>query len=324
MTQEAPDRLRIATRGSALARWQADHVASLLRSAHHGLVVELVVVDTLGDRALDRPIWELGGQGVFVKEVQAAVLDGRADVAVHSAKDLPSSPSLCPAGLSIAAVPERADARDALVGLPLDLIPPGGVVATGSTRRRAQLADLRPDLSFTGLRGNIDTRLALAATVSAVVMAVAALDRLDRRHEVAEVLAPAVMVPQVGQGALAVECRVDDEASAALLATIEHLPSRRTVDAERGFLASLGGGCELPAGAYAVEEPDGRLWLRAVLATLDGRIVLRAEATGDRHEEPGAVGWRLGEHLLEAGGGRALLADAGALTLGMPGLKSSR
>lgn len=316
MTQERPDRLRIATRGSALARWQADHVASLLRGAHHGLVVDLVVVDTLGDRALDRPIWELGGQGVFVKEVQAAVLDGRADIAVHSAKDLPSSPSLGAPGLAIAAVPERADPRDALVGLALDLIPPGGVVATGSTRRRAQLADLRPDLTFTGLRGNIDTRLALVATVSAVVMAVAALERLGRRHEVAEVLAPAVMVPQVGQGALAVECRIDDEVSAALLATVEHLPSRRAVDAERGFLASLGGGCELPAGAYAVEEPDGRLWLRAVLATLDGRIVLRDEVTSDRHEEPSAVGRRLGEHLLEAGGGQSLLSESGTSSTG--------
>src|SRR4029453_4271434 len=170
-------RLRVATRGSALARWQADHVAVLAQKAGPGLEVETVVVETSGDRQRDVLIWELGGKGVFVKEVQAALLAGRADVAVHSAKDLPS---LTPDGLVIGAVPERADVRDALVGSPLADLAPGATVASGSLRRRAQLAHARPDLRFEGLRGNIATRLARLerADVAAVVMAAPALDRL--------------------------------------------------------------------------------------------------------------------------------------------------
>jgi hydroxymethylbilane synthase len=310
--------VRIATRGSPLARWQAGHVASLLRGVQPGVGVELVVVETLGDRALDRPIWELGGQGVFVKEVQAAVLDGRADLAVHSAKDLPSDPSLATPGLVIAAVPPRGDPRDALVGRRLADIPPGARVATGSTRRRAQLADLRPDLTFTGLRGNIDTRLARAGEYGAILVAVAALIRLGRQAEIAEVLAPSAMVPQVGQGALAVECRTDDERIRRLVVGIEDPPSRRALDAERAFLACLGGGCELPVGAYATEDAtaDGarRLRLRAVLATLDGRLVLRDEVVAEPGCDPAQVGRALGQRLL-ATGGRMLLTDMGALTL---------
>jgi hydroxymethylbilane synthase len=313
MSRERP--VRIATRGSALARWQAEHVAGLLRSATPGLDTELVIVDTLGDRALERPIWELGGQGVFVKEVQAAVLDGRADLAVHSAKDLPSAPALVTPGLVIGAVPERGDARDALAGLPLAAIPPGGVVATGSTRRRAQLADLRPDLTFTGLRGNIGTRLARVREVSAVVVAAAALARLGRRADAAEVLEPSAMVPQVGQGAMAVECRGDDDATVGLLRDIDHGPSRRAVDAERAFLACLGGGCELPVGAYAVEGGDGTVRLRAVLATLDGRMVLRDEVEAAPGADLVELGSALGRRLLDEGGGRSMLSDAGALTL---------
>ncbi len=307
--------LRIATRGSALARWQAEHVASLLRGSEPGLAVELVVVDTLGDQALDRPIWELGGQGVFVKEVQAAVLDGRASVAVHSAKDLPSDPSLALPGLVIVAVPERGDPRDVLVGSRLADIPPGGRVATGSTRRRAQLADLRPDLTFSGLRGNIDTRLARVGEVHAVIMAAAALQRLGRTGLLTEVLEPSVMVPQVGQGALAIECRCDDEGMRERLVAIEHPASRRAVEAERAFLACLGGGCELPVGAYATVEADGRSRMRAVLATLDGRLVLRDEVTAEPGADLGEVGRSLGRRLLESGGGRSLLSDMGAVTL---------
>lgn len=306
------ERLRIATRGSTLARWQAEHVAERLRRSHPGLVVDLVVVVTLGDRSSERAIWELGGQGVFVKEVQAAVVDGRADLAVHSAKDLPASPSLATPGLVLAAVPERGDPRDVLVGRSLSEIPPGGTVATGATRRRAQLADLRPDLAFAGIRGNIETRLARAADFSAVVMAAAALERLGRQVEAAEVLDPAVMVPQVGQGALAVECREDDPATSAIVASLDHRPSRRAVEAERGFLATLGGGCELPAGAFAVEGPDGGLRLRAVLATTDGRMVLRDEVHAAPGADPGEVGRSLGRRLLDAGGGRWLLAEAGS------------
>ncbi|HEX2039169.1 MAG TPA: hydroxymethylbilane synthase [Acidimicrobiales bacterium] len=279
--------LRAATRGSALARWQTSYVASLLDEE-----VELVVVETTGDRRQDVPIHEMGGTGVFVKEVQAAVLDGRADFAVHSAKDLPAQPT---EGLVLAAVPERGDPRDALVGSRLDDLPPGARVATGSVRRRAQLAGLRPDLTFSELRGNIDTRLRKAAAFDAVVMAAAALQRLGREAHVAEVLDVEVMVPQVGQGALAVECRPGDEER---FAAVEHAPTRRAVDAERAFLAELGGGCNLPVGAYAAVAEDGSLSIEGLLASLDGHVVLRARGTD---------GAAVARHLLDDCGGRDLL-----------------
>ena len=290
--------LRAATRGSRLARAQTDLVAALL-----GGDVEPIIVDTLGDRQTDVPIWELGGRGVFVKEVQAAVLSGRADFAVHSAKDLPSS---TPDGLTIAAVPERADARDALVGQRFDALPPGARIGTGSVRRRAQLAWLRPDLTFGGLRGNIDTRLSKAGGFAAIVVAAAALDRLGRTSDLTELLPPEVMVPQVGQGALAIECRTDDEETLAALAAIEHRPSRRAVDAERAWLAEVGGGCDLPVGAHATVDRDGRLTLTAMVGTSDGRVMLRDSDAGD---DPVALGRRLARHLLDDAGGSSLLAD---------------
>jgi hydroxymethylbilane synthase len=296
-------RLRVATRGSALARWQADHVAVLAQKAEPGLEVETVVVETSGDRRRDLPIWELGGKGVFVKEVQAAVLEGRADVAVHSAKDLPS---LTPDGLVIGAVPERADVRDSLVGATLASLPPGATVASGSLRRRAQLAHVRPDLRFEGLRGNIATRLAYAEreAVAAVVMAAAALDRLGLADRIAERLDVDLMVPQVGQGALAVECRADDTDARCLLDRIEHAPSRRAVDAERGFLAELGGDCSVPAAAHATLAGD-RLRVRGLVASADGRTVVRHELAG-----PASSGAALGRSVA-----RQLLDDQGAAAL---------
>jgi hydroxymethylbilane synthase len=260
--------LRLATRGSRLARWQADWVAGAL-----GGDVELVIVETTGDRRPDVSLAAIGGQGVFVKEVQAAVLDGSADAAVHSAKDLTA---VTEPGLCLAAVGERDDPRDALVGARLDAVPPGGVIATGSARRRALLHDLRPDLTFADLRGNIATRLDKAAAFDAIVVALAALRRLGLEDRSAEALDPEVFVPQVGQGAIAVECRAGDDAVIArLAATVEHGATRRAVTAERAFLATLGGGCTLPVGAYATVAPDGRVTLRAVLATADERTCLR-------------------------------------------------
>lgn len=294
--------LRAATRGSALARWQTDHVAALL-----GGDVEAVVVQTEGDRRQDVPIEAIGGRGVFVKEVQAAVLDGRADFAVHSAKDLPSSPELQPDGLVIACVPERGDPRDALVGSSLEGLPVGGLVATGSVRRRVQLANLRPDLSFTGLRGNIETRLSkVGAGIDAVVVAAAALERLQRPEAAgADVLDPSVLVPQVAQGALAIECRAGDERVLEALAAIEHGPSRRAVDAERAFLAELGGGCDLPVGAHAVAGAGDELVLTGMVASHDGRMVLRETVRGT---DPSALGRDLAAALLDGAGARALLA----------------
>ena len=278
--------------------WQAEHIAALV-----GVPSELVRVDTVADRRQDVPIWEMGGKGVFVKEVQAAVLDGRADIAVHSGKDLPSRSV---DGLVLAAVPERGDPRDALVGCRLRDLPVGGRVATGSVRRRAQLADLRPDLTFAGLRGNMRTRLAKAGGFDAIVVAAVALERLGLADEIAEVLETNVLLPQVAQGALAVECRADDVDTLALLGVIEHAPSRRVVDAERAFLGELGGDCSLPAGAHAVldGDDDGVVVLDALLASADGHVVLRHRVRGD---DPAAVGVRAARDLLERGG--AVLLD---------------
>ena len=284
--------LRAATRGSPLARWQTDHVSKLLTEVCRVQVVP-VVVSTEGDRRADTPVHHMGGKGVFVKEVQAAVLDGRADIAVHSAKDLPSE---CPEGLVLAAVPLRGDPRDALVGGCLADLRQGAVVATGSVRRRAQLASLRPDLVFAELRGNIATRLARAGDHDAIVMAAAALQRLGLEPSVLDVLEPDLMVPQVGQGALAVECRTDDERSVEMLSAIEHSLSRLAVDAERAFLAELGGDCNLPAGAHATAAADEGLQLAGLLAAVDGRPVVRDTQRGS---DPEALGRAVARRLVE-------------------------
>jgi hydroxymethylbilane synthase len=298
--------LRIATRGSPLARWQAEHVAGRLRLAHPALDVQLLIVDTSGDRRQDVPIWEMGGQGVFVKEVQTAVLRGDADVAVHSAKDLPSTPA---AGLRLAAFPGRDDPRDALVGATLDELPPGAPVATGSVRRRAQLAALRPDLEMVELRGNIATRLGKVPPGGAIVVAAAALNRLGLSDRAAEILDADRMVPQVAQGALAVECRDEDRATAALLRGIDDPDVRCAVEAERAFLARLGSGCDLPVGAHATLAA-GTITITGLIADIDGRVVLR-----DRRRGPVAsavtLGVALADHLVVDLGGDVVLARRG-------------
>ncbi len=297
-----PRPLRVATRGSELARWQAHRVATVL-----GADTELVVVSTTGDQRTDVPIHAVGGTGIFVKEVQQAVLDGRADVAVHSAKDLPASDN--PDGLVIAAVPERADPRDALVGSTLDALPAGARVATGSVRRRAQLVSLRPDLTFAELRGNIATRLARAADYDAVVVAAAALVRLGLDDRADELLDPSVMLPQVGQGALAIECRVDDEDTLAGVVAIDDRRLHDAVDAERAYLAELGGGCDLPCGALAHVNrgSDGdEIEIEALLAATDGHVVLRATA---RATDPVVAGRAVAAELMDRGG-RSLLEDS--------------
>jgi hydroxymethylbilane synthase len=294
--------LRVATRASALARWQAGEVARLLRLVDPGVAVELVVTDTVGDRRQDVAITDLGGQGVFVKEVQAAVLDGRADVAVHSAKDLPS---VTVPGLHLAAVPPRGDPRDALVGAAWADLGPGAVVATGSVRRRAQLAWLRPDLTFVGLRGNIATRLDRCPPGGALVVAVAALDRLGLADRASHRFDPSVLLPQVGQGALAVECRAGDQRVTDLVAAIDDPVSRQAVNAERGFLARLGSGCDLPVGAWATVT-GGTVSVVAMLASTDGRILLKACGAGPG-ADAAAVGASVADHLALGAGGAALL-----------------
>ncbi len=294
--------LRAATRGSPLALWQTRHVAGLLSRT-----VDEVVVSTVGDRKSDVPIHTMGGKGVFVKEVQAAVLDGRADFAVHSGKDLPAE---TPDGLVLVAVPARADARDALVGSAWADLPTGARVATGSVRRRAQLAWHRTDLVFSELRGNIQTRLGKLESggFDAIVMAAAAIDRLELSLEVTvDRLDPAVMVPQVAQGALAIECRSGDADTIATLAGIEDADTRRVVDAERAFLSELSGDCDLPAGAHAVTTADGEVEMEGMLSSLDGRVLIRERRVGD---DPDMLGRSIARHLLDDAGGSTLLADA--------------
>jgi hydroxymethylbilane synthase len=295
--------LRAATRRSRLAQVQTQSVGGLLRQGDYALRVEAVEVQTAGDRRRDVPVSEIGVTGVFVKEVQEAVLDGRADFAVHSAKDLPAGPT---EGLVIAAVPPRDDPRDALVGTTFDNLPAGGRVGTGSVRRRAQLAWLRPDLTFGNLRGNIETRLEKASGFDAIVVAAAALRRLSRSSAMSEVFDAERVVPQAGQGALAVECRTDDEETRQLLSAIDHERSRRAVEAERAFLRELGAGCDLPAGAHAVADRDGHVRLTGLLATGDGRLLLRHTLDGG---DPDDVGRRVALHLLDDAGGRMVLAE---------------
>jgi hydroxymethylbilane synthase len=265
--------IRAATRGSPLALWQTQHVATLLRGIDPSIEVEPVIVTTTADTRLDVTIAEMGGKGVFVKEVQAAVLDGRADIAVHSAKDMPSSTL---DELVIAAVPDRGDPRDALVGCTLSELGPDSHVATGSARRQSQLAHHRPGMRFSPLRGSIATRLEKAADFDAIVVASAALERLGWSDRASEVLEPEVMLPQVGQGTLAVEARADASDLLAVLGGIDHATSRRVLTAERAFLAELGGDCDLPAGAYATIHGDDEIVrVDALVASLDGSSLIR-------------------------------------------------
>ena len=262
--------LRLATRGSAQATAQSQAVADALRAAHPGLRVALVFVETLGDQRTDVPLHTIGGQGVFVKEVQRAVLHGHADIAVHSAKDLPS---VTADGLHLAAFCARRDARDALVGAALADLPVGATVATGSVRRRALLADARPDLQFVELRGNIHTRLSKLPEGGALVMAVAAMEILGLTDRIAECLPVHTFVPAPGQGCVAIECREGDTATAGLLAAVDHAPTRAQVMGERAFLAELGTGCSLPVAAHSTGDA-----LHAVLADPATARVVRATA----------------------------------------------
>lgn len=292
--------LRIASRTSPLALWQAHTVGSML-----GREYEIVEVATTGDKNRDVSIMELGGVGAFAKEIQIAVLNGEADIALHSAKDLPS---LTPEGLVLASVPLRGDVRDVLVGSTLDELPFGARVGTGAQRRRAQLAALRPDLQFFDLRGNIGTRLEKAHEYDAIVLAHAALQRLKKEDAASEILPIHVMLPQVAQGALAVEVRSDDEETIKVVQGINDKDAFRCVSAERAFLETLGGGCSVPCAAYAISVDADTLWLRALLAEPRGRRVVRLEQKGTNPHE---LGVSVARELLDEKGGNELLEMSG-------------
>jgi hydroxymethylbilane synthase len=295
--------LRLATRSSPLAREQTGLVKRALLAAGAVGEVEEVIVDTRGDRRLDVAIAELNEHGVFTTEVDAVVLSGDADVAVHSAKDLPSSVEA--PGLTIAAVLARGEVRDALVGRTLDELGPGAPIATGSPRRRVQLAALRPDLTFAPLRGNIGRRLEKVPNGGAIVVALVALERLGLTARAAEVLPVSVLLPQVGQGAIALRCRSDDDLVLRALAAIDDALVHRAVAAERAFLARLGGGCDAPVGAYATTQTtDGPIEIEAMIASADGHVVLKRHHVAN---DPFAAGRGLAELLLFADGGHALV-----------------
>lgn len=293
--------VRLATRQSALALAQARLVAGALREAWPGLEVELVPVVTEGDRRRDVATTELGGKGVFTAAVQEAVLEGRADLAVHSAKDLPAAQV---AGLVLAAVPERADPRDVLVARRpvggLDDLRPGASVGTGSPRRVALLRWLRPDLEVLPIRGNVDTRLrkARSGEFDAVVLAAAGLERLGLGEELTAPLDPELFTPAPGQGCLAVEARESDTRVLALVSAITHRPSRVALRAERAFLATLGGSCTLPAGAILSRNSDSRLEIQGFLSAVDGKGLVRERLAGPL-DDPESLGQVLATRLLD-------------------------
>ncbi|MFI5035033.1 MAG: hydroxymethylbilane synthase [Acidimicrobiales bacterium] len=291
--------LRLATRRSPLAVTQAERVVARLASC--GVATELVLVETGGDQRDDVPLAVIGGEGVFAVEVQRAVLHGEADVAVHSAKDLPA---VTPKGLVWVGVCERGDAADVLVGRSLAGLGPGATVATGSPRRRALLLERRPDLRVVELRGNMARRLAAAGAdgVDAVVAAAAALERLGESHRVAERLDPAWFVPQVGQGAIALEARVNDAATLDHLAEVLDVAATTAVRAERAFLRELGTGCSIPAGAHATVREDV-ITLRAAMVARDGGASVRDEVSGG---DPDVLGRLLAKRLRDERGGADL------------------
>ncbi len=310
--------IRIATRKSPLAKWQAHHVAGLLRAREPGLEVRLHELTTKGDRILEVPLAQVGGKGLFVKEIEDALLAGDAEVAVHSMKDLPA---VLAGGLVIGAVPPREDPRDALCSprwKTLAALPRGARVGTSSLRRAAQLKALRPDLETEVVRGNVETRLRKAAEgLDAVVLAYAGLRRLGLDAHATQVFAPEEMLPAVAQGALALEARADDAETLARLAPLDDAATRVRVDAERGLLRRLEGGCQVPIAGHAQVE-GGTVTLRALVASVDGTRVIRGERTGPAGAAV-AVGEALAEQLLSQGAAELLAAaQAHAVPLAAP------
>jgi len=301
------DTIRIGTRGSHLARWQSGWVADRLRALHPGLTVELVEIRTEGDRDRNSPLAAIGGTGLFTKEIQRALADGRVEVAVHSLKDLPT---LGVEGLTLGAVPVREDVADALIapgGRTLAGLKAGATVGTGSLRRRAQLLHARPDLTVVGVRGNVETRLnkALHGELDGVILAEAGLRRLGLDGHVTERLGPPRFLPAVGQGALGIECRRDDAATLALLAPLDDPTTHRAVVAERRVLAELEGGCMIPLAAFARDLADGTLAMDAVVLAPDGSEKVESAATGPI-DDPDGLGRRVAAALLGLGAGRLL------------------
>ena len=303
--------LRIATRKSPLALWQARHVADLLARRHPGLQSSLIEMTTTGDRFLQAPLAEIGGKGMFIKEIEEALLERNADLAVHSLKDVTT---LVPGELCIAAVPAREDARDAFVSpsvARLGDVPRDASIGTSSLRRQCQLLERRPDLRIVSLRGNVETRLRKMREqgLAGVVLAVAGLRRLKLEGQVAEVLDAGVMLPAVGQGALAIECRAEDEEVRELLAPLNDEKTRTEVSAERSFLAELQGGCRVPLAGHAILTGE-TLRLRGLVGSPDGKTVIRGERSGPSRTAV-TIGKALAQEIASRGGREILQAFGG-------------
>ncbi|MBI4388940.1 MAG: hydroxymethylbilane synthase [Nitrospinae bacterium] len=300
------NKIRIGTRGSPLALWQANWIKSRLQSIHPGLEAEIVPIKTSGDKIQDVALAKIGGKGLFVKEIEEALLRGEIDIAVHSMKDVPVK---LPAGLNIVAIPAREDPRDALIsqnGVKLKDLPQKARVGTGSLRRITQLLHYRPDLEIVPLRGNIETRIKkmTAESLDGIVLAVAGLRRMGMEDKISEAIDPGILLPAMGQGAVGVEARQFDAGTLELVLELDHEETHIALEAERAFLRALGGGCQVPIGAHATLSAD-QLTLKAVVGSLDGKQIFKSEKTGipQRARE---IGESLGKEMLEQGAGKLL------------------
>ena len=299
-------KIRIATRKSPLAMWQAEHVASLLRKAHPGLTVELVGMSTQGDKILDTPLAKIGGKGLFVKELEQGMLNNRADIAVHSMKDVPVD---LPDGLHLAVILEREDPRDAFVSnsyTSLAELPQGAVLGTSSLRRQCQLAELRPDLKIRSLRGNVNTRLSKLddGKFDAIILAAAGLKRLGFKRRITAVLEPEQSLPAIGQGAIGIECRTDDGSVNALIAPLHNPETALCVTAERAMNNRLMGGCQVPIAGYALINHN-RIFMRGLVGEPDGSRIIRSESSAPASDAE-ALGIALAEDLLGQGADQIL------------------
>lgn len=301
-----PSFIRIATRQSALALWQAEHIQSALEAAHLGIKVSLLPMLSRGDKLLDAPLAKIGGKGLFVKELETALLDNQADIAVHSMKDVPMD---LPDGLALPCICQREDPRDAFVSnhyQSFDALPQGAVIGTSSLRRQAQLLVRRPDIQVLFLRGNLNTRLAKldAGTYDAIILASAGLIRLGLSARISSFFSPEESLPAGGQGAIGIECRSTDWAVHQLLEPLQHAFTAAEVLAERALNKHLHGGCQVPIASFAVHEGT-HLWLRALVASVDGRKLIRAQAWAPQ-EDAIQLGIQVAEDLLSQGAGAIL------------------
>jgi len=306
MNTPSRNKVRIATRGSKLALWQANHVKAGLEKANPGLEVELLVLKTKGDKILDVALAKVGGKGLFVKEIEEALLDGRADIAVHSMKDVPTE---LPPELELAATDRREDVRDALFtreASGLDDLPEGARIGTSSLRRQAQLLHHRPDFEIVSIRGNVDTRLRKLQdeNLDAVVLAAAGVRRLGYADRITEYLPVSVSLPATCQGSLGIEIRREDEGTRKLIEIFRHHPTEVAVTAERAFLKKLEGGCQVPIAGLAVAA-EGRVKMEGLVGTVDGSRIIREEMEGPE-EDAGKIGVALAEVIIGKGGGEIL------------------